>query len=229
MLKRTVMLILAMAIAQPALSQGVKVRHDHDPWGACEGELTVTDAGIEYVTEKEDHRRSWAWIDIQGFDRRSPEAFTVLTFEDLKWHFGLDREFDFTVIPGGMALSDVLFERIRTNVVRPVTDRLPAAIDAEYRVAVKHLHVFGGCEGWLTFGVEWVVYETDHTSDARQWRRDEHIVSIWSSNPFELELSVFEEDRRAFDKTRRFTFQLKETLDRPYYEKLRRQFLLSRD
>ncbi len=228
MLERTVMLILAIAIAQPALSQAIQVRHDHDPWGACEGELIVTDDGIEYLTEKEEHQHSWSWIEIQSFDRHSAEAFSVLTYEDLKWHAGLDRAFDFTVLAGETGLSAAAFERIRTNVIRPVTDRMPIAIDAEYRVPVKHLHVFGGCEGWLTFGAQWVVYETSHVADARRWQRDEDIANIWSSNPFELELRVFEEDRRAFDKTKPFTFQLKERLDQSYYQKLRREFLLSR-
>ncbi len=227
MLKHLLMLTLLIAIAQPAQAQAVKVRHDHDPWGGCEGELIVTDDGIQYVTEKEHHQRKWAWVDIQGFDRRSEEAFSVLTYEDLKWHGGLDRNFDFTVLLGEPGLSPAAFERIRENVIRPVTDRAPAGIDAEYIVPVKHLHVFGGCEGWLSFGADWVVYETDHIDDARHWQRDQHIANVWSSNPFELELRILEENRRAFDKAKRFTFQLKEPLDADYYERLRREFLLA--
>ena len=132
------------------------------------------------------------------------------------------------MLEGEAGLPDTAFERIRANVIRPVTDRTPRGIDAEYIVPVKHLHVFGGCEGWLSFGTEWVVYETDHAEDARAWRRDRHIANVWSSGPFELELRIFEENRRAFDKAKRFTFQLKEPLDVAYYERLRREFLLAR-
>ena len=228
MLKRCVLLLLVLGIAYPAFAQAVQVRHDHDPWGACEGELVVDENGIQYVTDKEDHQKSWAWIDIQGFDRWSPERFSVLTYEDLKWHLGLDRNFDFTVLPGEAALEEAAFAIIERNLIRPVTDRIPKVDEPEYQVPVKHIHVFGGCEGVLTFGRDRVVYETTHVRDARSWGRDKHIANVWSSNPYELELRVFEENRRAFDKTTRFLFQLKEPLDVGYYERLRREFLILR-
>lgn len=218
---------LALMLASPVRAQTLHVRHDHDPWGACEGELHFTENGIRYDTEKEEHRRDWAWVDIQSFDRWSAERFSVLSYEDLAWHFGLDRSFDFTVLPGEAGLEPATFENIAQQLARPVTDRIPKVVEPEYQVAVKHLHVFGGCEGTLTFGTDWVVYETDHTEDARSWRRDKHIANVWSSNEFELELRVLEENRRAFDKAKRFVFQLKEPLDPDYYEALRREFLLA--
>ena len=94
-------------------------------------------------------------------------------------------------------------------------------------VAHLHLHLLGGCDGVLTFGDNWVVYQTDHEQDARTWNRDE-LASVWSSGSFELELRVLEEDRRAFSKTSTFKFQLKAPLDRDYYELLRRESLLAR-
>ena len=220
-------LILALLIAGPVSAQTLQVRHDHDPWGSCEGELHITENGIRYDTEKQEHQRDWAWVDIQGFDRQSRERFSVLSYEDLSWHLGLDRSFDFTVLPGEDGLEQSTFERIEQGLARPVTDRIPKALEPEYQVAVKHLHVFGGCEGTLTFGDEWVVYDTAHTEDARSWRRNSHIANVWSSNQFELELRVLEENQWAFDKAKRFVFQLKEPLDRNYYEALRREFLLA--
>ncbi len=52
--------------------------------------------------------------------------------------------------------------------------------------------------------------------------------SVWSLNRYQLEIRVFEENKRAFDKTRRFRFQLKEPLDEVYYEQLRREFFPGR-
>lgn len=218
---------LFFVISAPLAAQTLRVRHDHDPWGGCEGTLEITTDGIRYTPDEGDHGRDWAWLDIQSVDRRSPERFSVLTYEDLSWHLGLDRAFDFTVLPGGDSLSDALFERIRNNVPRPVTDRVPMPLDPEYQLPVKHLHLLGGCEGTLMFSRDWVVYATDDENDARTWRRSE-IASVWSSNPYELELRVLEEDRRAFDKVKRFSFQLKEPIDADYYEKLRREFLVAR-
>ena len=226
-LSRYLWLIIALAMAAPVSAQTLQVRHDHDPWGACEGELQITEDGIRYDTDKEEHNREWAWIDIQGFDRHSSETFSVLSYEDFGWHLGLDRAFDFTILPGEPALVQASFERIEEGLARPITDRVPKILEPEYEVAVKHRHVFGGCEGTLRFGDGWVVYTTDHAEDARSWRQDHHIANVWSSNPFELELRVWEENRRAFDKAKRFVFQLKEPLDRDYYETLRREFLLA--
>ncbi len=222
------LMFLALIIAVPVSAQTLLVRHDHDPWGSCEGELHITENGIRYETEKKEHQRDWAWVDVQSFDRRSAERFSVLSYEDLALHLGLDRSFDFTILPGEMGLEDATFEQIEQHIARPVTDRVPRVVEPEYQVAVKHLHVFGGCEGTLTFGDGWIVYQTDHAEDARNWRRDVHIANVWSSNAFELELRVLEENQRAFDKAKRFVFQLKEPLDRNYYEALRREFLLAR-
>ena len=78
-LSRYLWLIIALAMAVPVSAQTLQVRHDHDPWGACEGELQITEDGIRYETDKEEHNREWAWIDIQGFDLHSSETFSVLS------------------------------------------------------------------------------------------------------------------------------------------------------
>jgi len=201
------------------------VRHDHDPWGACEGVLEITDEGLRYTPEEGDHVRNWPWIDIQSFDRRSESEFSVLTYEDLAWHLGLDRAFDFRVLPDSPTLDSIDFDLIRDHVARPVIDRIPRVVDSDYGIPVKHLHALGGCEGILTFGQDFVVYTTDHAEDARTWRlRD--ILNVWSSDPFRLELRVLEEERRSFSSARRFDFQLKEPLNRAYYDELRRTLLL---
>ena len=229
MYSRISMGLLMLTLSSAAASaQGLQVRHDHDPWGSCEGELIVTVDGIRYEADKEEHSRVWSWSDVQGFDRKSATEFSLLTYEDLTWHVGLDKNYDFTTLVNGEALDPSVFEMIGDRISRPITDRIPRTVEAEYQVEVKHLHVFGGCEGTLTFGSDWIVYETDHTEDARSWRRDTHVANVWSSNPYELELRILEENQRAFDKATRFTFQLKEPLDQPYYETLRRKYLLAR-
>ena len=219
--------VLVLLLSASVSAQGLQVRHDHDPWGSCEGELEITSDGIRYEPIEGDHDRTWTWVDIQNFDRRSPDEFSLLTYEDFVWHLGLDRAFDFTVLAGESTLDDASFARIRANLSRPVIDRMVLQIEPEYQVAVKHLHLLGGCDGVLTFGEDWVVYETDHEQDARTWGRDE-LASLWSSGSFELELRVLEKDRRAFSTTSTFKFQLKAPLNRDYYELLRREFLLRR-
>jgi len=209
-------------------AETLKVRHDHNPWGKCTGEVIVSESGIEYRTEKKKHNQQWKWVDIQSFDRKSSTAFSILTYQDQKWALGADRSFNFTLLPEQEPLSEETFQFIAEHLGKPVVDRMGRRIEAEYQVAVKHLHTFGGCEGTLSFGKDWILYETDHPKDARTWKRDRDVDSVWSLNRYQLEIHVFEENKRAFDKTRRFRFQLKEPLDESYYEQLRREFFPGR-
>lgn len=224
MISLALLLVSAMSVS----AQTLKVRHDHNPWGKCEGEVIVRESGIEYRTEKEKHNQLWKWVDIQSFDRQSPTTFSILTYQDQKWALGADRAFNFTVLPEQEPLGEETFQFISRHLDKSVIDRMAHRIEPEYQVPVKHLHTFGGCEGTLYFGKEWIVYETDHQNDARTWKRDREVESVWSLNRYQLEIHVFEENKRAFDKTRRFRFQLKEPLDEVYYEKLRREFFPGR-
>jgi hypothetical protein len=218
--------LVGILITSHSLGQTLKVRHDHDPSGGCKGELTFSDSGIEYVTKKEKHRRDWAWTDMQTVDRYSPQRFTILTYADQKLLLGRDQPFDFEVIEGD-GLDDATFARIAKHLPRPVVDRVPKEVAAvEYEIPVKHLHTFGGCEGILRFGKKYISYQTDHLKDARSWRRDREVAGIWSVNPFDLELQVFERDGGDFNRTRNFRFQLKEPLNQEYYDQLRRESLV---
>ena len=205
------------------------VRHDHEPWGKCLGELEISDGGIEFRSKKEKHSRHWDWLEIQSFDRRSNKKFSILTWEDQKLRLGLDRYFNFRVLPDGKTLSPDDFALIRRNLQGTVTDRMtPERFTPEYSLKVKHLHAGGGCEGTLSFGPNWILYETDHREHSRTWKRDRDVESVWSLHRYQLELHVFEENQRAFDKTRRFRFFLKQPLDQEYYRQLRREFLPER-
>jgi len=215
--------LLSGSMLSVAKAENLQVVHDHDPWGECHGSITVTDAGIDFESDKPEHSRHWKWIDIQSFDRFSDHRFSILTWEDQRWKLGLDRSFDFRVQESQTPLTPDLFDRIVARLKGPVTDRVAGSTEAEYSVSVKHLHTFGGCEGTLRFGRDWIVFESDDARDTRTWRRDRDIESFWSPDPYRLEIHVYEENQKEFDKTRRFRFQLKEPLDRTYYGKLRRQ------
>lgn len=213
-----------------AADRTLHVRHDHDPWGDCTGELTIDSNGIRYRSDdKEEHNRDWTWTDIQSVDRLSADRFSILTYEDQKWLLGRDRPWDFTVLdPEAGGLTDRLFEVIRQNEPRPVVDRVPRQIQADYEVPVKHLHTFGGCEGVLEFSRDWIVYRTDHKEDARTWRRDKEVAGIWSTGPFDLELEVYEKNGEDLLRTRRYRFELKKPLDETYYNRLKRELIPTR-
>ncbi len=202
-----------------------KVRHDHDPWGKCLGEMTVSPSGIEFRSDKEEHSADWAWLDIQGVDRRSVSEFSILSYLDQKWLAGRDRSFDFKVIEG-QGLTDEVFLLISEKLKTPLVDRIVSRIDKVlYEVPVKHLHTFGGCEGILRFGPEIIVFDSNDEKDSRTWRRDHEVVGVWSAGKYDLDIVVRERDSGDLSGERRFRFQLKEPLDEEFYFRLRRDFL----
>lgn len=206
------------------MAAGLQVRHDHDPWGACVGELSITAEGIRYTSaEKPEHDRQWTWLDIQTVDRRSPERFTILTYEDQRLLLGRDRPWDFTVVePSSGVLDDALWAVITEHLKRPVIDRMVPRVQPAYEVPVKHLHTLGGCEGVLQFTPNWIIYRTDHPEDQRSWRRDREVLSVLSTGRYDLEVEVYEKEGQDLLHTRRFRFQLKQPLDERFYRELRR-------
>ncbi len=219
------LLILAAAPAVAAQNDPIvfEVRHDHDPWGGCRGQLIFSQQGLRYETSKEKHARDWSWADIQSFDRISPERFTVLTWEDRLRRLGHDRPFDFRVLPGAEPLTEEAFRLVESKLDRPLVDRLVDPEPAEYEVAVRHRHTLGGCEGTLYFTAGEVIFESEQPRHNRRWRRGRDLHSFWSAHPYHLDAHVFEENRGGFEKVRRFEFELKRPLDAAYYSRLRRQ------
>ena len=206
-------------------SYSFKVRHDHDPWGKCLGEMIISPSGIEFRSGNDDHSINWDWHAIQTVDRKSTFEFTVLSYRDQKWLIGRDRPFDFTVIEG-QGLTDEVFLLISGKLKIRVVDRIVSRIDEVlYEVPVKHLHTFGGCEGILRFGPEIIVFDSNDEKDSRTWRRDHEVVGVWSSGKYDLDIVVRERDSGDLGGERRFRFQLKEPLDEEFYFRLRRDFL----
>jgi hypothetical protein len=105
---------------------------------------------------------------------------------------------------------------------RPVIDRIAEeGPDGVPRLAVKHLKPFGGSEGQLIFGELAIHYVTEAPKQAREWRMDCDVESIWAANRYQLELHVFEAGRHDFDDTRVYRFQLKKPLDPDLYRNLK--------
>jgi len=146
-------------------------------WPDSSGTLVISDRGIEFRQKDKDEARHWTYQDIQYLDRVSPTEIVLLTYEDAPWRLGRDRQYRFVLTSG--AISDELFERISSRLQRPVTDRvIDDAPETAERLAVKHLHTFGGCEGELVFGESAVFYVTEHAKDAREWKIDRDIDSV---------------------------------------------------
>ncbi len=201
-------------------AQTLQVVHEKTLWWDGRGTIEFRGDEIVYSAEKTKDSRSWRYTDIQFFDRISPREFVILSYEDQPLLLGRDREYRFRITEG--ELTDALFERISRSIGRPVTDRVAERIeDPAYSVPVKHEHGLGGCEGTLQFSQDAIYYVTDHKEDAREWRIDRDVESVWSADPYRLDIYVHDNNRREMRKTRLYRFSLKEPLDPRFYRGLK--------
>jgi hypothetical protein len=189
-------------------------------WRDGKGMVEIDDQGITYTAPKKEHSRNWKWLDIQYFDRVSPTEFVVLTYEDDKHLLGRDKQYHFRITQG--ELSNALFASISGHLNRPVTDRVaPEKIAARYVIPVKYDHGLGGSEGELQFTDDAIYYVTKHAPDGRTWRLDQDIVSVWSDDPYRLEIRAYDNNRREFSRTATYKFDLKEKLNSAFYRQLK--------
>lgn len=213
-------LLMLLFLAQPLAAQTFTVIHEKRLWRDGHGTIEITDQGIRYTSDKAKDSRSWLYQDIQYLDRISGKEFTILSYEDESRYFGRDKSYHFVITKG--ELTDDIFRKIAEKLDRPVTDRMPPDnVAAEYEIPVKHLHTFGGCEGVLRFTDDSISYATKNKKDARDWKLGRDVQSVWSSDPYQLEIRVYENNRREFSRTRIYNFQLKEPLDWKMYRELK--------
>jgi hypothetical protein len=98
-----------------------------------------------------------------------------------------------------------------------VSALIPASIKAIYEIPVKHQHVFGGCQGTLGIGDQYVVYRTSNKSHSRVWRYED-LSSIGSTGPFQLGLSTLERTGGEYGSEKNYIFDLKHRLDPTAYD-----------
>ena len=86
---------------------------------------------------------------------------------------------------------------------------------------MKHDRAFGGSEGELEFTVNAIYYVTKDKTDGRTWLMDRDVVSVWSDDPYRLEVRAYDNNRREFSRTGTYKFDLKEKLDPKFYRELK--------
>lgn len=214
-------LAVAAAAMEPAREYRYEVRHDH--WrSSAAGELVISERGVSYTeTAKKAHAWKWRYEDIQQL-RISAKEIRVLTYEDVPWKLGLDREQRFRASGGGFESAyEYLKDRLDQRLVAALAD---PAVEPLWRMPVKLKERFGGAEGELIAGARRIVFRSDREGKSRTWRyRD--IDNISSSGPFELTVTTFERSLAYYGGRKAFTFQLKQALDEARYENLWRRLM----
>lgn len=197
----------------------IPVRHPHLRKGGS-GEIRIGELSISFREggKKQKHSREWAYDEIQQLFVGS-NSLRILTYEDVAWKLGRDREYEFDRLPEGMAQRIINAVRGHIDERRIVAALSDSSMTPIWQVKAKRLEGWGGSEGVVLVGEDSIVYKSEERNASRTWRFAQ-IENVSSSGPFDLTITTFERDGSGFGGRRDFRFQLKAELSEDRYNAL---------
>ncbi len=207
-----------------------QVKHKHLR-KSCQGELVINEDGAEYITDYQQHRRSWLFTDIRTFKLISATKIEILTYQqrelrpslDEALKLGGDESFEFALTEGEITreLSEFLLAKVKRPVVTTFIVEPAGAVAPVYALPVRHRHRWGGCNGELKIYDDKIIYESfEDAENSRLWRWPD-LQSFGRSNRFKFEITTFE-PQIGGEKT--FNFDLKEEMSEETYDFLWKKF-----
>ncbi len=218
------LLVLGGAFAADVLAQSYtyQVRHRH--WhGRARGTLHISPEGILFEEQGKKgttDSRQWRYEEIQQLTV-SPSELRILTYEDLKWKLGRDREYTFDGVPESLAVDTypLWAAKLDRRFVAAISD--PKSIP-EWTTGAKLDHGLSGTLGTLILGKERIVFDAGERSGSRSWRLID-IGNVSRTNPLDLTVTTFEKSGWFRGSERQFHFQLQQALpEEPFYALWRR-------
>jgi hypothetical protein len=180
------------------------------------GELIFGETRIEYRTKDKGDARAWKYEDIQQLGLLGPKELTIITYEDSKWKLGKDLFYRFTITTG--EITPVLWRQLQAKLKRPVVSALISPdIVSKFTIPVKHLRGFGGTQGTLEIGEEYIIYKTTVPMDSRIWPYHD-ISSVGTTGPYQMRLTSMDRAENESGGERNFVFALKERLAPEVYD-----------
>ena len=194
-----------------------RVRHQHTT-GSCQGRLLIGEKDIRYDTEQRNHARIWPYFQLKRVESEDSRHLKIITYEDSSLPFVGDRSFNFELLVGD--ISDAVFNYLLARVGRGTAPQPPKTPPGgRYEIAVKHHHIFGGCEGTLRITPNFIEYLTSH-KDARLWKYLD-IKRVRPKGAYRLYVYTYEDQILLFGRDKVFKYELKEPLEPVVYEFLR--------
>ena len=194
-----------------------------------DGTLSIHAGGIAFRPANERKGAlEWSFEDVQHFARVSPTEIAIQSYVDSVVQLGRDRWYRFVLV--GNTFSDEVHASIVKRIGKPTTDRVarePA--DAEVAIPAKNVRLLRGTQGTLYFTPERIVYASEARGASRVWHLDRDVESIWSSDPYRLEIHVFGRSEAFARRTDVYRFSLKQPLDTSYYNGLKMKLYSLRD
>lgn len=207
---------LLLLVVTTAAAQEFKYKVELDRLiGHRDGELLITDNGVEYHAKRENESRSWTYADIKLIEILSRTRLRLQTYKDRKLYLGTDESLTFKIIEGELnhAVSDFLRGRTTRPFVTSLVEENQQTSIAE--IPVKHSHRFGGCEGVLKVYSDKLEYESKTGHNSRSWRWID-IRSVGRSDIYRFEVETFEPQIGV--SSRSFNFVLKERMSDEIYD-----------
>lgn len=185
------------------------------------GVLTIGDDGLAFRLRGDRGRElRWSYENIQHLERVAEGEVAILSYEDSVLRLGRDREYRFALVDGGM--PDALFADVAARIGKPATDRVvrvPAA--AALRLPAKRMARLGASEGTLHVTREEIVYASAVPRQSRRWQLGRDVATVWSVDPYRLEIHVFQGGEGALRRPKVFRFALKRPLEAAAYRDLK--------
>lgn len=222
--------------AEPALYT-YKVAHDHRI-GRGDGELRITETGIEYRGASVDearHNRIWRDDDIKRLEI-SKAGLRVVAYEPAEIpliprrtpkvregksvRVGNERDYEFRLVEG-----EVMPEVVRgllTRFKRPVTTSVIPNEDAEsgrllFEIPVFHRRLTGGGSGLLRVYEGQIIFAAEGENDSRHWRYGD-IPDIGKLGRYKFEIATYE--GQLGTDGRSYIFDLKREMTGAEYDQL---------
>ena len=185
------------------------------------GTLRITSDGLAFQPSgKSAPERSWAYADIQHFDRIHTAEVEIRSYEDSPWRMGRDRRYRFALLAG--EFGDDLLEQVVSRIGKPATNRVATMLPgADLELPAKHLKRWGSSQGVLFVGAERIVYASLTPRSSREWLLGRDVEGVWSSDPFRLEVHVFDGRDGYLRQPSVYRFALKRPLDQEAYKRLK--------
>lgn len=214
-------LLLALTTTLGAADVSLEVKWKRAVRSDRSGTLSVNAGGLAFQPHAKNARElKWSYADIQHIDRIDKAEVEIRSYEDSTWRMGRDRRYRFAVLEG--EFGDALYQQVVSRIGKPATNRVTAAIsEAALEIQVKHLKRWGSSEGVLYVGEERIVYSSPVARKSREWRLGRDVDAIWSSDPFRLELHVFDGKDGYLRQPSVYRFALKRPMDRETYTRLK--------
>lgn len=222
--------------AEPALYT-YKVVHDHRI-GKGDGEVRITETGIEYRGASEDearHNGVWRDDDIKRLEL-SKNELRFVTYEGTRIpliprktpkiregksvRVGSEREYEFRLVEG-----EITPEVVRTLLARfkrPVATSVIPGEDAEssnliFEIPVFHRQRGGGASGRLRVYEDYVLFNSEREGHSRYWRYED-IRDVGNLGRYKFEIATYESQFGTDGRS--YIFDLKRPMTSREYDQL---------